>query len=104
MSLNVFGNGVGAAAGDFASLFVGEPSTNPVRARQAGDSTVPTVNMFIDSEDPDYEYGASIIRACADVTVLELQCTASAGRRAQECSSDAAVSLPSSLLAPPLLS
>ena len=35
-----------------------------------------TVNLFIDSVDPDYEYAASVITACADQTVFALQCTA----------------------------
>ncbi|KAI9056225.1 hypothetical protein LZ554_001153 [Drepanopeziza brunnea f. sp. 'monogermtubi'] len=39
-------------------------------------SSDPTVNLFIDSTDPDFEYAASVISACRDETVYALQCTA----------------------------
>lgn len=57
-----------------------------------GNSTV-TVNMFIDSENSDYEYAASIITACVDQTVYALQCTSAPDTvGAATCGPNAAVS------------
>ncbi|KAI1420826.1 hypothetical protein F5Y12DRAFT_787948 [Xylaria sp. FL1777] len=49
-----------------------------------------TVNIFIDSEDPEnFEYAVSVVAACASETVYEIRCTA--GPDAQACGANAPV-------------
>ncbi|KAJ4286890.1 hypothetical protein N0V88_007834 [Collariella sp. IMI 366227] len=40
------------------------------------DSSVPTINMFIDGESPSMKWVASIVNACGGETTLALRCTA----------------------------
>jgi hypothetical protein len=49
------------------------PILNPRSNSTTGNDTV---NMFLDSANSQYEYGASIITACVDQTVYAIQCTA----------------------------
>lgn len=39
------------------------------------DSSIPTVNMFMDGESPSMKWAASIVDACIDQTTYALQCT-----------------------------
>ena len=39
------------------------------------DSSVPTVNLFIDGYSPSLKYAASVIDACVDQTTYALRCT-----------------------------
>ena len=40
------------------------------------DSSVPTVNIFLDNIEPDLEFAASIVDACVAETTYALHCTA----------------------------
>ncbi|KAL2131060.1 hypothetical protein VTI74DRAFT_5599 [Chaetomium olivicolor] len=55
-----------AARGQFPGLVV---------ARNDSESSVPTVNMFIDGKSRSMKYAASIIDACAAQTTYALRCT-----------------------------
>lgn len=55
-------------------------SSYPVlHPRQNGSAPESTVNMFVDSVGEDWKWAASIVEACADQTVMALQCTAGGG-------------------------
>ncbi len=68
---------------EFLNVFNGP--TGPVAARSPGqfsrlvvprnDSSVPTVNLFIDGLSPSMKYAASVVDACTDETTYALRCT-----------------------------
>lgn len=46
-----------------------------LQPRQNGSAPENTVNMFVDSVGEDWSWAASVVEACADQTVMALQCT-----------------------------
>lgn len=46
-----------------------------IQARNDSITRNNTVNLFIDSANDNFEYGASIVTACVDQTVYAIQCT-----------------------------
>ena len=46
-----------------------------LNTRNTSSSGNDTVNLFLDALYEDFEYGASIVEACADQTVYAIQCT-----------------------------
>jgi hypothetical protein len=71
---------------------VDQPRYPVVRARNSS-TTGNTVNMFIDAQESDFAYAASIVTACADQTVYEMRCTSGpASIGTKTCGPDAAVS------------
>lgn len=54
----------------------GLPHHAPRMVVPRNDSSVPTVNMFIDGASPEMKYAASIVDVCADTTTFALRCTA----------------------------
>jgi hypothetical protein len=73
-----------------------ETSYPTVHARQNSSTTSnDTVNMFIDGASSEFEYGASIVEACADQTIYAIQCTSAPSYYGLEtCGPNGAVSLP----------
>lgn len=90
MALNLGFNGAlgAAAAPDFTNLFQAAPvgveqrdahtGRFPVLAARANSTgpTGPTAHLFMDAEDEDFQFAASIIDACVSTTVYKVQCTA----------------------------
>ncbi|RYO83952.1 hypothetical protein DL766_000993 [Monosporascus sp. MC13-8B] len=73
------GASFGASLGGFQAPEHGAVARHHVAARQNGNSTDSTIEMFIDSNYPSDEgasYAVSVVNACIDMTVLALQCTA----------------------------
>ncbi|GAP87132.1 hypothetical protein SAMD00023353_2301470 [Rosellinia necatrix] len=68
------------AARDVAGF---SPAVAPMVARQESGPT--SVNIFIDGQ-PEFEYAASVVAACADHTVYAVQCTG--GGPSSLCGSD----------------
>ncbi|KAL2070278.1 hypothetical protein VTL71DRAFT_13304 [Oculimacula yallundae] len=67
VSPGVSARGVQHAAESYPVLHPRQNSTAP--------ASNDTINMFIDSQDKDWKYAASIVEACADQTIIALQCT-----------------------------
>lgn len=84
MALNLAAGLAGAGTPDlFSGVFLpaapvavrGLPHHAPRMVVPRNDSSVPTVNMFIDGASPRMQYAASIVDVCADTTTYALQCT-----------------------------
>lgn len=97
---------VAGANNDFLNAF---QQSGPVAARgelsrlvvARNDSSVPTINMFIDGESPSMGYAASIIDACVDQTTYALRCTSGPSYIPETlCGADAIVSPIRTLLFP----
>ncbi|RYP62849.1 hypothetical protein DL769_007143 [Monosporascus sp. CRB-8-3] len=89
------GSSFGASLAGFRAPEHAAVARHYVAARQNGNSSDDTINMFIDSEYTGEEgarYAASVVNACPDMTVLALQCTAGPSYLVDgACGSDAAV-------------
>ncbi|RYP52266.1 hypothetical protein DL768_002585 [Monosporascus sp. mg162] len=73
------GSSFAASLAGFQAPEHGAVARHYVAARQDGNSSDNTIDMFIDSQysgEDSASYAASVVNACPDMTVLALQCTA----------------------------
>lgn len=83
MALNLAAGLAGAGTPELLNAFLpaapvavrGLPHHAPRMVVPRNDSSVPTVNMFIDGVSPRMQYAASIVDVCAGTTTFALQCT-----------------------------
>lgn len=83
MALNLAAGLAGAGTPELLNAFLpaapvavrGLPHHAPRMVVPRNDSSVPTVNMFIDGVSPRMKYAASIVDVCAGTTTFALQCT-----------------------------
>lgn len=68
----------------------------PMMARASnGTSSGPSVSLFMDADDNDFEFAASIVEACVSTTVYAIQCTSYPGGYSTDiCGRNAPVCLP----------
>ncbi|KAI1263764.1 hypothetical protein F5Y18DRAFT_115740 [Xylariaceae sp. FL1019] len=58
---------------DLGNAFAPQITPAPKLLARADDA--PQVNLFIDGDDEDFEYAASVVSACSDATIWALRCT-----------------------------